>query len=162
MVVAFLAIFSLVAPSFAWACPVTGRTGTPAQVCDRTPSSQAMSSEVMTGMGGESSGGISSVMTCCIQSGAIQCLNTCCQSVPQLPHENEKINTLEQAHTSTATLLSHLSQAAQTIHIVWALPVAPLVIEPSRVVALHDDTSVLPLSPQHAPSAHAGRAPPVS
>ena len=104
-------------------------------------------------------------MPCCQQMPGgtnAECFTQCCKSVPQLPGGDTNKNTaLAQTHSNTSSILTHLSQVAHGILITFALPTAPLTIEPPQATTC-DDIPVVPLLAQYAPSALAGRAPPLS
>lgn len=150
---ALLAMFSLAAPSFAWACPVTGIIGTPAQVCPSTAGSSARTP---------------AAMPCCSSQQAVgqqdaNCLSLCCKSVPQLPsQDSSKSLQVEQSHTAGAAALSHLTRVASIVVVLFQMPPAPLQVEPPHGHSSFEDASPIPLTAQHAPQAHAGRAPPSS
>lgn len=149
ILMALFALCALTVPSFAWACPVTGRSGTVSQVC------VVASAAAQQGQ----------VMSCCssasrVQNGNANCLGTCCKSIPQLPGSDSTKNTApSQAGASISGLLAQLSQSAHAVFIL-ASPVAPLSIEPP-LAASWDDASVAPLLTQYAFSLFAGRGPPV-
>ncbi len=149
ILMALFALCALTVPSFAWACPVTGRSGTANQVC------LVASAAVQR----------SQVMSCCssasnVHTNNANCLGTCCKSVPQLPgSDSTKNTTSSQASASISGLLAQLSQSAQAVFIL-ASPVAPLSIELPQT-ALWSEASVAPLLTQYAFSLFAGRGPPV-
>lgn len=145
---ALLALFALGVPSLAWACPVTGRTGNAATVCDRSPN-----------------GGTSVAMSCCarVQAPGTGCMGQCCKSVPQPSGSDQNKDTAAApSHADTASLLSQLTQAAHTTLVVSTLPTIPLTMEPTHRVDVGDSPSETHLLAQHAPAAFAGRAPPLS
>ncbi len=149
ILMALFALCALTVPSFAWACPVTGRSGTVSQVC-AVASAAAQSSQDMSCCSSASS----------VQTNNANCLGTCCKPVPQLPGSDSSKNTTpSQASASISGLLAQLSQSAHAVFIL-ASPVAPLSIEPPQI-ALWDDASVAPLLTQYAFSLFAGRGPPV-
>lgn len=144
---ALLALFALGVPSLAWTCPVTGRTGNAATVCDRSPHIKAPVA-----------------MPCCakVQATGTGCLGQCCKSVPQPPgSDKDKDTATTQAHFGTASLLSQLIQAAHSTFVVSTLPAIPLIIEPKRGIEVGDSPPNAHLLAQHAPAAVAGRAPPL-
>jgi len=146
IVMALLAMLSLVAPSFAWACPVTGIVGTPAQVCPSTADSSARTP---------------APMPCCAGQQAANCLSLCCKSVPQLPsQDSSKSLQVEQSHTAGVAVLSHLTRVANMAVVLFEMPPAPLQVEPPHGHSSFEDAPPIPLTAQHAPEAHAGRAPP--
>lgn len=143
MTMAVLALFASLLPSLIWACPVTGRTGTVNTVCNRSQDG-------------------SSVMSCCakVEAHDANCMVQCCKSVPH-PASNDGGNSIPaRAHIDTAALVSQ-SLAAPVILITPAPPLAPLALEPLQTFAF-GDSDVTPLLAQDAPSALAGRAPPLS
>ena len=148
-VLALLALFALVMPSLTWACPVTGRIGPAATVCKSSVNGSLPSD----------------VMPCCRQMKGrttAECFTKCCKSVPQLPgSDTNKSAALTQSHGDMSSILNHLANAAHAVLITFALPTAPPTIEPPQATTC-DDVSVTPLLSQYAPSALAGRAPPLS
>ncbi len=149
VLMALFALCALTLPSLAWACPVTGRSGSATEVCI-SATNPASSQQTMS---------------CCssalkASAKSANCLGTCCKAVPQLPGGDSNKNTaFSQAHPNLSGLLAQLSQTTQAVFVI-ALPVAPLVIESPH--ALWDDASVAPLLTQHEFSLFAGRGPPVS
>ncbi len=158
MTMALLALLALVAPSFVWACPITGRTGSAATVC-AAPTGFIQGAAKAAG-----------IMPCCAhmqapaQASGATCLGVCCKSVPQLPQSDQDRGTPPiQAHADTLSVLAHLAKATLATLLASALPPAPLAVEPPQGLAFHNAaaSSTPPLA-QHAPSASAGRAPPLA
>ncbi len=143
IVLALLALLALVSPSLTWACPVTGRTGSAATVCDHSMSGAAASD--------------SATMACCKQ---MTMQSGCCKALPPLPEGESSTNSLASSHADTASALAQLSKVAHATGVVIMPPLAPLVIEPPHGFAAADsDTSLLS---QSTPPVFAGRAPPLS
>lgn len=137
---ALLALLALLMPSLAWTCPVTGRAGAAATICNHPTD------------GGSSA----AVMPCCANMRD----GKCCKPLPQLPNNDSSRDTaLAPTHVDASAILSHLSQAACTGFVVFVLPPAPLVIAPAGITS-DDPVFDAPLSSQHAPPAASGRAPP--
>jgi len=148
MVMALLALFASALPALSWACPVTGRIGEAATVCNRLPANKA-----------------SAAMPCCAkrQAAGKSCLVRCCKEVPQPSGSDKEKNTAPTlTHADTLSVLAQLSQGTRPTPVAFTPPCTPLVIEPSSRFAPRDaDCAPLPLS-QSAPAAFAGRAPPIS
>ena len=146
-IMALLALLALVTPSFAWACPITGLTGNAAALCGRPADSPK-----------------AAAMTCCarMQKANANCMRQCCKPTPKLPAgDTDKCVAPVQSQADTAGVLSHLANASHAVILVSVQPLAPLTMEPSRGFSYGDAPSDSRLPAQNAPSALAGRAPPL-
>ena len=140
-VIALVALFANLLPSFVWACPMTGRTGAPNAICGHSSSRTS-----------------SSVMPCCRNSGA----GKCCKLMPKLPISSHENIALTATNSDENQLLSQRSERTDC-----GFPVADLPSATHLILALHGcaslrSDSTLPLFAQHAPPVSAGRAPPLS
>lgn len=99
-------------------------------------------------------------MPCCAPQQAPKCLSVCCHSVPQLPGQDSgKSLQPEPSHEASALALSQPTRASIAL-VLFEMAPPPLQTEPPPGRSSFEEASALPLSPQHAPEAHAGRAPP--
>lgn len=150
---ALLAMFSLVGPSFAWACPMTGNVGPLTRVCARPAQQKALNKS--------KSGATPDVMPCCAHQKAMRCLSSCCHPVPQFPGDDAKGGALHETHTGSAVLSARLSLDAESVVVLSLLPQADTEVLPAWHVDNSDDHSPLLRKSQNAPASLAGRAPPL-
>jgi hypothetical protein len=142
-VLALLALLALLLPSLAWACPVTGRTGAAATICNYPAN------------GGDSA----TPMPCCEHMRRGQC----CKLTSQLPSTDDSKDTfLAQPHAGSRSIITHLTQAARTVvDTAMEYPPVPPTIEPPHGSILCDIAVDSSFTFQHAPPLTAGRAPPL-
>lgn len=145
---AFIALFAMISPSIAWACPMTGRIGTTAAICDHATATIEASSQSQSFAPAQ----------CCLHPAD----GKCCKPV-QLPGgENQKGTplSLAQATSSHSLIAAQFAKALNIGHIVAVLPTTPA-IAPALHGCLNNETEVSPsLFSEHTPLFSAGRAPP--
>lgn len=139
--IAVVALFASTLPSLAWACPMTGRIGALATVCNSYSRTTA------------------APMRCC-SHGQAKCMMSCCKPIPQ-PSENEgrSSSTPPQLDRANA-LLTPPAVSFQSSLLTFALPSLPELASPSLLGGVAESLSSATLRPQRTPEAHAGRAPP--
>jgi hypothetical protein len=152
---AFLAILSLLAtfvPSLAWACPVTGRVGTPLEIC--APSAQCHNPK-MAGM------------ACCQKKPKSKTVslttNQPC-AAPGCCHVVLSPNTAQVSATVSAKTENRDAQSFQIFSTLDFLAAAPLEARLSGPLILPPlyGPEISPPHSQHSFSLYSGRAPPVA
>jgi hypothetical protein len=140
--VAFIAVFAMALPSLAWACPMTGRVGDTALICDHAANDAT-----------------SSTLPCCQHPAD----GKCCHPVPQLPNNDSRKDTALGTAKASAGDSFSLSQLAKYIgaeYTVAVFPAPALVVAPPHGLVFERSLSALPLFAKHTPPVSPGRAPP--
>jgi hypothetical protein len=141
---ALLALLSLLAtlvPSLAWACPVTGRIGTPLEVCASSAPNRSPSAPQMR---------------CCRKKLAGAGMKSCCHVVVA-PNPLPGVATLADKTENRTPPFVQLCSVLDCIGIA-STAARPLI---APVLPTYHTRDVSPLHSQHAFSLHSGRAPPV-
>jgi len=150
----FLALLALVAtgitawPAGAWFCPVTGRTEAAATVCAMPGGGQA------AGAGQTAAGSL----PCCSRGQ----MSHCCKPLPSTPQDSGQTAALPAFQNVTASVLDRLNTESHPVPTTAALMYHPFNGVADAGLDSILTTSSLLLSPQHAPPAFSGRAPPLS
>jgi hypothetical protein len=142
--IAFIALFAMALPSLAWACPMTGRVGDTAMICDHAATDVDSSDTAST-------------PPCCQHPAD----GKCCKPVPQLPsNDSRKDTSLTVAKVAASDSLSLLAKYIDAGHSVAVFPAPPLAVAPPHGLVFERTVSALPLFAKHTPPVSAGRAPP--
>lgn len=141
-ILAVLALFASALPSLAWACPMTGRIGTLATVCNSSSLNAAQP------------------MRCC-SHGQAKCMKSCCKPIPQPPENDGKSSTSPPQLDRANSLLTPPAVSFQTSLLSFALPSLPELASPSLPGWTDYSPSSSSLGSKYTPEAHAGRAPPL-
>lgn len=133
---ALLALLALLLPSLAWACPITGRIGGAATVCNYPAN------------GGDSTTSDSATsMPCCAQMQRGQC----CKPTLQLPgSDDSKDTSVIQPHADSRSILTRLTEAPHAVvDTAMVYPPAPRSIDPPHGYILCDIAVDNPFAGKH-------------
>ena len=148
VMMALLALMASALPSFAWACPVSGRIGSDTTVCKgMMPASVAPSDATL--------------QPCAHMGGK------CCKPVSLPPLQNQSPDDEKHPVTSFAPVsdagaaLAFLLAHPPTVEIAVVLPAEPRAVTPPQVWLARLNNSPPSFLSQHRPASLAGRAPPI-